>query len=185
MLQTGATWTAGKVGAHAVNLSGAADSFISIPRAVVDTRKSYSVAAWVKLNAFDNFQTAVSMDGVNCSPFYLQWRMDTRKFALTATTEDTNGPGSAFASATSVPVLGTWYHIAGVFDGTSIKLYVNGVLEGTSGHTKIWTANGPTVIGQAKFNGGLVDFFKGQIDDVRIYQGALTDREVAALAGTS
>ena len=69
-----------------------------------------------------------------------------------------------------------------MFDGASLRLYVNGELQGTQPHAILWKASGATVVGRAKYNGGNVDFFKGQIDDVRIYQGVLTDQEVAALA---
>jgi alpha-N-arabinofuranosidase len=181
-LQAGAGWTVGKVGNHAVALTGASNSFVTLPNAVVDTRQSFSVATWVKLDALDDFQTAVSIDGNNVSGFFLQWRMDTGKFALATTTEDVPTPSAAFVSAQAAPQLGVWYHLVGIFDGTSIKLYVNGELQGSQPFTAGWSANGATIIGRARYNGRDADFFKGQIDDVRLYQGVLTDQEVVALA---
>jgi GH35 family endo-1,4-beta-xylanase len=174
-LQPGASWAAGIVGPGAVALTGASDSFVNIPEAVVDTQQSYIVAAWVKLNALDTWQTAVSIDGVNNSGFYLQWRIDTGKFAFTVTSADVPNPGGAYVSAQTAPTIGVWYHLVGVFDGTSIKLYVNGELQGVQPYSSSWTAHGATAIGRAKYNGSNVDFFNGQIDDVRIYQGTLID----------
>jgi hypothetical protein len=58
----GAGWTTGLVGPGALNLTGAAGSYADIPRDVVDTTKSFTVAAWVKLNSLGGYQTFVSED---------------------------------------------------------------------------------------------------------------------------
>jgi hypothetical protein len=58
----GAGWPAGLVGPGALNLTGAAGAYADIPRDVVDTTKSLTVAAWVKLNSLGGFQTFVSED---------------------------------------------------------------------------------------------------------------------------
>ena len=44
-----------------------------------------------------------------------------------------------------------------------------------------WNATGPLEIGRVKFNGGFQDYFEGDIDDVRVYAGALTDEQVLDL----
>ncbi len=46
-----AGWTTGLVGPFALNLPGVPDSYAQIPGDVLDTTKSYTVAAWVKLNS--------------------------------------------------------------------------------------------------------------------------------------
>src|SRR5690242_21318566 len=48
-LQGGAGWTTGIVGPFALSLPGAAGSYADVPTDVVDTTRSYTVAAWVKL----------------------------------------------------------------------------------------------------------------------------------------
>src|SRR5262249_43314118 len=60
-----------------------------------------------------------------------------------------------------------------------IKLYVNGVLQGTAAFTGGWNAAGHTVIGRAKFNGNPVDFVNGAIDETALYNRVLSDAEVA------
>ena len=91
-LRAGASWTAGKVGQYAVALTGGSNSFVTIPEPVVDTGQSFSVAAWVKLNTLDNWQTAVSIDGVNNSGFYLQWNKTLGTFAFSVVPADTQNP---------------------------------------------------------------------------------------------
>jgi hypothetical protein len=44
-----------------------------------------------------------------------------------------------------------------------------------------WQANGPLQIGRAGWGGWLIDYWKGWVDDVRVYQGALTDGEIHQL----
>jgi len=43
-----------------------------------------------------------------------------------------NGSSWQAVSSSTTPVVGTWYHIAAVKDGTSLKMFVNGVLENTT-----------------------------------------------------
>jgi hypothetical protein len=74
-----------------------------------------------------------------------------------------------------------WVHIAGVYDGNAVKCYVNGQLSNseTVGAITLLQDENPLSIGDA------VDVdraFFGKIDDVQVYDYALTDQEVAWLA---
>jgi hypothetical protein len=78
-----------------------------------------------------------------------------------------------------------WHHVAYVVDATSARLFVDGALRGTQG----WTgAGGPVTTAQpvqiARYPGafGGAEYFAGALDDVRIYNRALTQTEIAALA---
>lgn len=91
------------------------------------------------------------------------------------------GTGTAVSSvaAASNITLNQWTHIAGSFDGTTMKLYVNGVLVGQKALTFTITDNGENFrIGEgSRFTGRT---FKGRIKDVRIWSRALSDAEIAA-----
>jgi hypothetical protein len=180
-LQGGTSWTTGQLG-FAISLSSASKGFVAVPMAVIDTAQSYSVTTWVKLDNLDNWQTAVSIDGVNDSGFYLQWNKTEGTFAFSVVPADTPDPQGQSVPANIKPETGVWYHLVGVHDGDLLKLYVNGEFQNEEHYATAWTAEGPTVIGRAKVNGNPVDFFNGQIDDVRIYSGVLTDGEISALA---
>ena len=78
--------------------------------------------------------------------------------------------------------INTWYHLAGVFDDTNntYKVYINGaeVLSDT-GFT--WTpqaGTGTLHLGST----GSSQYFDGQLDDVRLYNRALSAAEIQALA---
>jgi hypothetical protein len=76
--------------------------------------------------------------------------------------------------------LGEWSHLAGVYDGVSLRIYVNGKPVGNKRCPKPPSAGrGPLVIG-ASPNGS--NRFEGMIDDVEVYNRALTETEVAAIA---
>ena len=80
-----------------------------------------------------------------------------------------------------------WYHFAGTYDGTTQKFYLNGVLVGSRTSTISYTALDSVLIGADKgtVNGTLTDFWQGSIDEVRIYNYALTATEITSLYKTT
>jgi hypothetical protein len=183
-LQSGASWTTGQIGSHALSLNGSNTSYVDIPNTVVDTTQSFSVAAWVKLNSIGGYQTIVSIDGNQVSAFYLQLRGDTGTFAFTRLASDSAGGQSTFPGASFTPLAGVWYHLVGVYDASAqtLALYVNGSIEQTAPYySAAWQGTGHTAIGRGKFNGNPVDFVNGQIDDVHIFNSVLSAKDVADL----
>ena len=83
---------------------------------------------------------------------------------------------------------GTWHHVAIVFDRDSYcQIYIDGVPDGEAmdiSSRQGSIANGlDLLIGAQHVSGGIVQYFNGVIDEVRIYQQALSEREIADLAG--
>ena len=75
-----------------------------------------------------------------------------------------------------------WQHLAGTYDGSELKLYVDGELEASTPH--IGSIAGNTLNVNIGRNSELTDrFYAGAVDDVRIYNRALRDEEVKLLAG--
>jgi L-amino acid N-acyltransferase YncA len=76
--------------------------------------------------------------------------------------------------------VGTWYHLAAVYADGEHRLYLDGVLQDTERHG-FWThATQPLHIGRKGTNEAHF-FFKGAIDDLRIYARALAPGDVTAL----
>jgi hypothetical protein len=76
---------------------------------------------------------------------------------------------------------GTWVHLAGVWDGTARTIYVNGTADGTNANPTSRPDNrGAVSIGRPGSFNGL--YFNGRIDDVRIYNRALSSMEIQSLA---
>ena len=71
-----------------------------------------------------------------------------------------------------------WYHIVGKFDNGLWKIYVNGILKGSNNSANVNTdSNTPISIG----NSGNFEPFYGSLDDIGIWNRALTEQEILAL----
>ena len=95
-----------------------------------------------------------------------------------------NGGSNVQRYSTTVRQLNTWYYVAGVYNAQAqtLDIYVNGVLDdgvlrGTVPASQ-FDANQNVTIGRRA--GGTGYYFQGTIDELRIYNRALTAAEVAA-----
>jgi ABC-type phosphate transport system substrate-binding protein len=84
-----------------------------------------------------------------------------------------------FSANGSSPIpINVWTHLAATYDGTSLRLFVNGVeVDNTLLGSAITTSAGALRIGGNAING---QYFRGLIDDVRIYNRALSATEIQA-----
>lgn len=177
-LGDGVAWTDG-VDGSSITASGAPqNTTASVPE--LDTTGNYSVSAWVRMDALPvgGFATAVSMDGLTGrSAFFLQYGDPIDGFAFAF-------PDGPRAVAVMTPELGSWHHLVGVRDAAAgqLKLYVDGALAATEPNRGGTLSTGTLALGRAQWDGNRVDFLNGAIDDVHLFDKALTDAEVAALA---
>jgi hypothetical protein len=77
----------------------------------------------------------------------------------------------------------TWTHLAATWDGTAFVFYVNGLRVAETALAEIRTTGDSVIIGAHEDRGVLGDFFAGTIDELRIYDQALSAADVAVLAG--
>jgi hypothetical protein len=151
--------------------------FLDAGKPVLDTSSDYSAAAWVRLGKADGaFQTVISQDGPGNSDFYLQYSGADQRFAMSF--------AGVRALAPVKPEVGRWYHLVGVRDTVKgeLRLYVDGVLAGTVGACLPQAApTGDTVIGRGKYGGNAVDYLDGTVDQVHLYDRALSADEIKQL----
>lgn len=86
-----------------------------------------------------------------------------------------NGTWATVAGTTALP-LNQWSHLVSTYNQSFHRIYVNGVKVGEASFTGTLSAS--TGVLRIGGNGVWPDFFKGNIDTVRIYNRALTDAEV-------
>lgn len=177
-------WTFGRQD-DALQLDG--DGFVSASGPAVRTDATFTVSAWVRLGlAEDAWRTTVSQDGPNVSGFFLQLNAVTHKWNFTmVSTPDADAPRRV-AESNDAARQGRWTHLTGMYDRATgkVSLHVDGILQaGTATHTTPWQANGPLQIGRAWYRGE-VDKFRGTIDEVRVYDRLLSEREVHSLASS-
>ncbi|WP_455359429.1 LamG-like jellyroll fold domain-containing protein [Streptomyces sp. SYSU K21746] len=149
---------------------------------VLDTRASYTVTAWVRLEKKGRNYTVLGQDGAQNSPFYLGYCETVGTWCVrladadSASTSLDNQRVNAKAPATT----GVWTHLTAVVDAekNTMTLYVNGNSQGSDTLTSTWSATGALQIGRAKHKGLYTDYFAGVIDEVGVWQGALNDIQV-------
>ncbi|MER5279179.1 LamG-like jellyroll fold domain-containing protein [Streptomyces sp. NPDC002809] len=174
-LSEGTSWAPGVRGS-ALKFNGEGQ-FAQTDGPVVDTTGDYTVSAWASLDALPgNYATVVSQDGRRQeNPFYLQYGQGGFAFST---------PGAHRARLEMKPELGQWYHVVGVRSGDEIKLYVDGRLAATAAAGTADVSTGALSVGRAKWSGGNTDFWNGSVDQVAVYDRALTGDEVSALHDT-
>lgn len=172
-LVNGPRWSDGHSG-PGLRFNGS-DQYADTGAAILDTTGNYTVSAWVKLDRLGSFATAVSQDGDVNSAFFLQYSGADNRFAFSF--------AGVRALAPAPPETGHWYHLTGVRDAAAgaLTLYVNGQRAGAAGACLGDASTGHTVIGRARYGGGQVDFWPGDIDQVHIFDRALTPAEVGDL----
>jgi hypothetical protein len=96
-----------------------------------------------------------------------------------------NGSTIEERATAAITEMGTWQHVAAVFDpmDRTLKLYINGVLQGVdtapSGFNQI--AHNSSFSMKSGYNPVNEGYFTGLIDDVRIYNRALSAAEIQAI----
>ncbi len=155
------------------------DDYCSLPQ-LIDDNDDVTVSLWVYFDS-SIYSSDVGRfygrgndnDGDGWSLF-LNWE----KFIVIATSPSTV---SRSASATTTPITSGWYHCVGVFNqGVGNYFYRNGVLMGTYEHTYTTLRSSSSYGTIGTFN-NQVDFFDGKVDEVRVYDQALTSDQVSLL----
>jgi hypothetical protein len=149
----------------------------------LDTTKSFTVAAWVKLNDVSGVKTVVSQDGTASSMFRLQYSSLDAGWCMTL--RDADGSTALHKACSSTPpVVGRWTHLVGVYDAPAgkVRLFINGVLANEQNSGPVWAAGGPSAIGRGWVSGSAGERFVGEIDDVRAWQRAVYDPEIHDIA---
>ena len=92
----------------------------------------------------------------------------------------TEGDAHRLDSAATYPTDGnTWVHVAATYDGATIRIYINGVLDGSK-NSQFNIAANSLALGIGAQSDGYRPL-DGALDDVRVYSRALSDVDVDAL----
>jgi len=140
-----------------------------------------TVAAWIKTSSVTSNGSIVALG--------YAWRLNGGSGGNVAFQVMNTSPVSAATG--SIPVDdGKWHHVAGAYDGTEYKLYIDG-------RTNVSVASSGVLLGGATAYYGTVGahykrsdgapkmFFNGLIDDVRIYDRVLSEEEMREITGLS
>jgi hypothetical protein len=186
----GATATADRFGtpSAAYDFDGI-DDYVSIPDAVsLDPQDAMSAAAWFMLRSFSCPYPPIAKksDATQSNGYSLECHFDPEDWdgsylgpSVFFIVDLTGGGLDEYSGPTSIS-LDTWHFVAGTYDGTNEEIYLDGVLRNSHEYSgPMSTSPNDLEIGRDPSNPSR--FFDGLIDEVRIYNRALTTSEVLLL----
>ena len=180
-------WTAGITGGG-LSLNGSSDYGAASSQAV-HTNAAFTVTAWAKLTSSvigTSDRSVVSQGGTHTYGFALGVDSASGKWMVAATNSDASNPTVKKQFSKNLAVVGTWTHLAGVYNPstTSLDLYINGTSNGSATKTLSWDATGGVQFGRMLSADAYTGYFPGVVDDVRVYGRALSATEIRNLGGT-
>jgi RHS repeat-associated protein len=175
---SGATRTASGKNGSALDFDGV-DDLVTVPDAnSLDLTTGMTLEAWVRPAQFDSstWRTILFKE----APGWFVWELYAHTggqstfpslFAYPSGIEYT-------ATGTTTLPLNTWSHVSGTFDGGNLRLYVGGTLVATiAAPGSFANTTGPVTMGG---NSVWPEWLNGRLDDVRIYNRALSQTEIQA-----
>jgi len=168
-------WIDGKRG-KALNFDGT-DDYVSVPHRSNHCPTTVTYALWVKKEATQNNIAPRALWKSPDSPriFYSSQTTNVMGFIYQLTTSG----GTGRNIGTTPP--GVWTHVAFTYDGSTFYTYINGVLTNTYSVTD----TAASCSGALKIGGESTREFAGSLDDVRIYNRALSASDISALYRSS
>ena len=173
---------------YSVSLDGSSDAFSHADHADFKPTGNFTVGAWFKTTStgsykyiFQNYvATAVPR---NESGWEIYITSGNKARFLVAKNTGTATPDDyTFVTSDTTVTDGIWHFMVGVWDGTYIKLYIDGVQEGgnVSAYNVAYSASNYTNVGCSYYDGANSGFFPGNLKNVFLINGtALTQAEVA------
>jgi hypothetical protein len=176
----GATWTTGKIG-NALSFDG--NDRVVIPDSPSLDPSTITVETWVRLDRIAY--------GPGDEEYFISKGGDTTTGAYIL---NQSGPSSSSSSiafviapywsgwgvGTPLMTLETnrWYHVAGTYDGNTMKIYLDGILQGSEDVGSIQVGNSSPLYFGYDDVGGFPYYLDGSLDEVAIYNRALTASEI-------
>jgi type II secretory pathway pseudopilin PulG len=163
-------WVSGQIG-NALAFDGT-DDFVQVANLSNQLGANYTISWWAEPN-----QIAVKENillGTDSTSHDFEYYQNNTNLCVRA-----DAGSSDDITVNNVFTVGQWVHICGVGDANGTGVYVNGTLAGTTTVKKNTTSNYNLNIGA--YPSG-ANSFNGTIDDVRIFNRALSTAEIATLA---
>ncbi len=165
--------TTGALGGS-LHLDGNSDYVDCGNNAVLDLTTGITVAAWVQAERAGG-ATREPLVVKSATTYSLVINGNNVEFSVYV------GSAARVAQSTiSTAFQGVWHHVAGTYDGSNVKLYIDGVLQTTVAYAGSIASSAATSV---RIGSDSADFYQGAIDDVHIYGRALNDVEMSQLAG--
>ncbi|OGC47516.1 hypothetical protein A2886_03265 [candidate division WWE3 bacterium RIFCSPHIGHO2_01_FULL_42_13] len=148
------------------------NDYASVPTSSsLDFTTGFTLSAWIYRSSTQVSADSAIISKISNSPhngYMLYYNSNTVDFYI--------NQGNRANSTTTIPA-NEWTHVMGVWDGTNAKIYINGRLDVSSAYSTAPTSSSePFYIG--KYSTNLQRNFTGGIDDVKVFNSALTASQV-------
>jgi len=182
-LNNGPTWTAS--GINGSLLFDGVDDYVEVPDSPYWDfgAGDFSISAWVRLSASELGNYGVIIGRWHSSSNSNRWELF--KEAENGLSVYVSSDGTASGQINATTGVGTvtsdvWYHLVGMREGNSLKIYLNGTeKDSTPIAFSIPDDDLPVMMG--RHNSVSPHYFGGAIDDVRIYNRALSAEEIGEI----
>jgi Concanavalin A-like lectin/glucanases superfamily len=176
---SGAAWTTqGRYGG-ALSFDGVNDWVTVANSATLSLSTGMTLEAWVypTANGGGSWRNIVIKERASGEVYNLYSNTEANRPAVYVVRASQPGSAIELRGSSQLPV-NAWTHLAATFDGTTLRMFRNGVQFGSRAVSgPLLTSTGPLQIGGNSLWG---EFFQGRMDDLRIYNRALTAAEVLA-----
>ncbi|TAH33931.1 LamG domain-containing protein [Candidatus Saccharibacteria bacterium] len=162
------------INTHSVQFDGSGDHVEIADNATMDPTNAISISFWMNPDSVNNGYQHVLFKQGPVVTSYGVWLANDHVYM------ESNDNSIRSLTSNATVTAGDWHYITVTYDGTEQKLYIDGTLDNSqslSGITLTYT-NSPVKIGTGDYNNP----FAGYVDDLRIYNRALTAGEIADLA---
>jgi hypothetical protein len=170
---SGLIWHTGRFG-QALSFDGVDESWVTVPDSPsLRMSTGMTVSAWVRPDTVDGWRTVLMKDHSPGSSYGLYASNGRTPSTWLANVED-----HTIVDGTTPLAPGTWTHLAATYDGSTVRLFVNGAEAASAPRTEdLLDSGGDLHIGG---NGTWGEFFEGTIDEVRVYNRAQPAHEIQA-----
>lgn len=169
---------------NALTLDGV-DDYAATTFPHINAVDSMSVVAWAKLSVKPGHGAVVATQAGSSRPSFEIYYSNSLGWTFGQFTTDAASATLVRAAQgdTSKSPAGVWTQLVGTYDGVAdeMQLYMNGVHVATTSFAAPFYSTGGVQIGASSFDHVAGDFFPGQIDDVQLFDRALSGPEVSDL----
>lgn len=153
------------------------DDLVQFDSHLVPTSGSYAVALFFKQDRAQTIHVEYISQGLSGGPGFYLGQDPSRRFRAS---------DSWVSTGIALPAAGEWHHLAFNVDAAANQstLYLDGVVVANRGFAIATTANGTHTRFGTQFQ-AFNEFFDGSLDEIMIFEGALTAGEIATLASAS